>query len=1142
MAQRNIGLRGLGIGLGIDIGPSYTLEQATDEMGDGGLPGQFDDADFEPDGFRMDEPTMEAEGTADLPFDFAELRTSSSSQSGTTPTYTTESFKAFAASFSSSASTGYATKSAFSLISSTSQTFSTSRPVPRPTGSSISRPRIADPSTTQQSLATSAGEPTFGVQTISPTESTFYARSTSATIPESPTGSAYPISSLLTSSSSPSLVSSTSTLTNVPSSSVAAATTHASVPMFRRPGNHGPQARGPRSLGARGRFLPSPADSLPPTLYDRTPSNPLSLTSAIYSEPLPIGAKPLNSPLLDMTLAHISPAQHLRQMKKRSIAIRALGVGGSTEPLTFGDGSHSSGGVAFSAPELSSSSPIASSPTMASSPTIPASPVMSSPIIDEAHSNPMFATSIALSVVLGLLLVGVASWAGLSYRRRAIRRQASNPRGKGDDETFSASNIAEKGLKPRPKTMDSSKSITDFRPVSILFSPPSPSSQLSHTPEASPGYGQQHYPERTLSRNDPNRRVSLYDSPTGGDSIEDLHRRLFSPRWDGSERYRESLAYSVASTLEPIEEESIRSSSTAESMQDDLKGRAVGSIEGHATDALLRPESALSTASTDSTPSEGSSHYTTASCRSSLSDISISTFTASLPETPQPSEIDIGLSNTPNAVMKLANTSGPDEMEFVPSSISFREPIRPVLELAGAVDRKGQTQSITVIQTPTKAAEERRRRARSQTVQSAKHVVVDMKPAVGRTMSLQPSKAMVETLRMMGGVATEVPPLPVNLGSHVPGATPLAVEPIQTLPVVSPTDAVGANDMCAVCPNKMHEAEERIPPGTETGEVDDTHAHPMRRPENGMKKVFFALDAADDNAQATYPSGYHRGGVNTHMSLESDINVPRSRSFPSKLLSRRKSLSMTPQSGDQDSVPPLPPTATQAGMTKYRQSEVISGSYLRRALRAIRGEESTPSMITSSPSAPHSTPTLGQAAFDFTAEIAARQAQLERYLAELNRPNSPAIKSVAFATPTLESDGGGRRDSVQSAGSDGTGMSDSGGSVIANASRSSLASIDSDSNESGTSSSSSDPIAITPERPSVALARYAGEDDDLCDQGFDDYYLDGEFGYHEEEEEEDAFGLGEDEKGFESGLGLGVGLAEFPLPAAHLPHIRVTSH
>ncbi|KAK4688403.1 hypothetical protein P7C73_g1725, partial [Tremellales sp. Uapishka_1] len=117
-------------------------------------------------------------------------------------------------------------------------------------------------------------------------------------------------------------------------------------------------------------------------------------------------------------------------MKKRSIASRnyglSAGVGDSLDPL----GTHV---------------PSSPSPTLKSSPIMPSSPVLDD--VSRPGHDPLMAGSIALGVLLGLLILGVSGWAGYSYRRRLLR--ARDLEGDSSSKSFDASNVVEKGLKPR---------------------------------------------------------------------------------------------------------------------------------------------------------------------------------------------------------------------------------------------------------------------------------------------------------------------------------------------------------------------------------------------------------------------------------------------------------------------------------------------------------------------------------------------------------------------------------------------------------------------------------------------------------------------------------------------------------------------
>lgn len=127
-----------------------------------------------------------------------------------------------------------------------------------------------------------------------------------------------------------------------------------------------------------------------------------------------------------------------------------------------------------------------SSPIIAASPTLASSPVMSP--IPEHHDN-TFPTTIALSILLGLLVIGAASWAGIAYRRRSRRirdfKQDPGPKVPTKSEMFDAGTIMEKGLMTRSS---SSRTLTaTIRPTSLYFAPASgqPEHQASSDESAS---------------------------------------------------------------------------------------------------------------------------------------------------------------------------------------------------------------------------------------------------------------------------------------------------------------------------------------------------------------------------------------------------------------------------------------------------------------------------------------------------------------------------------------------------------------------------------------------------------------------------------------------------------------------------------
>ncbi|CAD6568082.1 MAG: hypothetical protein TREMPRED_004254 [Tremellales sp. Tagirdzhanova-0007] len=644
-----------------------------------------------------------------------------------------------------------------------------------------------------------------------------------------------------------------------------------------------PAGGGPRSLGTRKSFHSSPSPNLPPTQYTRDPTtNPLI--------PLPPTVRPLNSPHLDLSIAHISPAQHLRQMKKRSIAARSFTT---------------SGGLGSLGPQVEGSMGIGPiSPIMEpSSPTIPASPTLgsSSPVSSPAMEDrvDLLGPSIALSVVVGLLLIGISTWAGLAYRRRLIRA-----RSRADEETggpaknlepFSASNVFEKGLVPRLSSSSadsdsSNKSDTTIRPTS--------------TSSQEPQEGQ-------------SRRVTFIEVPIHTDSMMDLHNKLYEPSTGDEARTgrsrsstlsaiesalpgpRDSIGTWISTVLDDIEEEgSLRSSISQTSLERSVP--AITSREDQSPD-IARPDSmALSCFSS----SYNESSYTISSSRSSMSDLTtLSTISclSSFPETPRSENFDI-----------------------------------------------------SPIASPSKAG--RKPRARSQTVVNVKQVDV-LRTAVGRTMSLQPSRQVVDALHMMTKAddAEKIKAL-LNL-----------VQKKDESPAISPVSWQAEKEQGV--------EEEKDADVTLVDEADDGDKS-TSQPETGMKTVLFALD----KQQASAPSRI----------------VTRSVSFPSKLLSRRK-LTMS------DVVPSLD--------LSTRRSELLSKGYFRRALQALRGEQpegriSKPESPWESPSLTPPPPSTTSILQELQQEIAHRQVELERYLAEIDPGNRESERRSSIdSDATIHSDG-----------------------------------------------------------------------------------------------------------------------------------------
>lgn len=624
--------------------------------------------------------------------------------------------------------------------------------------------------------------------------------------------------------------------------------------------------------------MASPAPHLPRTLYTRDPStNPLI--------PLP------PSPVFDLPMMHSNPGLHLRTMKKRSIATRNFGLGneGGLEPLGGkGLGNHS---PAMDVPE---SPTVAASPTMQNSPVVTSSPAPAQHPDMTMQDHPLLASSIALSVLLGLLLLGAASWGGYRYRRRrqlaremALSDDQDHSDKLGSHESFAASNVVEKGLRPRKSSFSSGEA---FHQHSIMKG----QDQTDY-----------HYDDQ-----EDNRRVSFMDVALSTDSIINLHDQIYgvgdsnSPltrsrmRSNTLSAIEQSLTssrpvstltnFSMVTDLEPIEEEtlSMTSSQSTQSLptifqQPDQPTRTMA-------ETRTRPDSIASTSSSDRT-----SCYTTASARSSVSDLTtLSTISciSAFPETPRsnnsPVEMDIGI---------IGGRDSPS---------------------AWSVARQGK--------------------AKSQTVINVKQIDL-LRTAVGRTMSFQPSKQVVSALQRIEDLRT-LDTLIINrdrLTFDIPAQMEAVKatfdekashqndvdEVIQVFMEEEPGEADLADvTIEEVDLEAMEEVEREIAADEadiseeeEDTLVDEEHESDIGipRPENGMKKVLFALDCP------TSP-------IYQQAATESPTGSPviRSRSFPSKLLSRRKA------SMDADPV--------------VRRSEVISSGYLKRALRAIRGEDDTP--------------------------------------------------------------------------------------------------------------------------------------------------------------------------------------------------------
>ena len=333
------------------------------------------------------------------------------------------------------------------------------------------------------------------------------------------------------------------------------------------------------------------------------------------------------------------------------------------------------------------------SPTIAASPTMAVVRSLSSSSAVMEDKGDLFATSIALSVVLGLLLLGVSTWAGIAYRLQRIRARderaekgGGKPTPKGKDvETFSASNVCEKGLVRR---LSSSSADSDNSGSTIRPNRPTSQAQFQD--------GQ-------------NRRVIFIDVPINTDSMLALHDNLYGYstgglRGDRSRSNtlsmidralvgpRNSSESWISTALEDIEEEgSILSSSSKGS----IPATSAPSQRIEQAADTLRPNPIASTNYTESS-------YTTASCRSSRMDLTtLSTISclSSFPETPRGGRFDI-----------------------------------PAVESPSKPDRKS--------------------RARSQTVVNVMQLDL-LRTAIRRTMSLHPSRQVVDALQLIADTEEE---------------------------------------------------------------------------------------------------------------------------------------------------------------------------------------------------------------------------------------------------------------------------------------------------------------------------------------------------------------------------------------------------
>ncbi|OCF57920.1 hypothetical protein L486_03943 [Kwoniella mangroviensis CBS 10435] len=660
--------------------------------------------------------------------------------------------------------------------------------------------------------------------------------------------------------------------------------------------------RGPRSLGVGKRFVSSPSQTLPPSIYDKSTSNPLSIPSPSSSDSTGLDPKNknmlINSPQLGLDLVNINPTQHLRLMKKRSFAAnnkRDFGLS-SNDPLNRKSNPAQAIGTT-------------SSPTIGSSPTLGSSPIMSSsPIPSQEHHVDMLGPSIALSVVLGLLVLGVASWVGIHYRRKRLLLQQQEEEGNGygrnrerdsdeksfTSEMFNASNVVEKGLKPRSLggTMNEEELRSSFisykRPLSTVH-PSAGGRRVSFVDTVDNHHDDQDDYEYSGNRN---RRESVLPPPRF--MIAALHRPEVEHIEDELEEELEqpvpSPRTSIAPTLEMIEEELEEEESTSNSSQP----------QGQATDEVSR-DSIVSSTSSSSDSSTCSGDYTTASARSSISSSSaLSIISSSFPQTPRDQ-------STPSPAMQMESPNLENEMG------------------GGIYDSP----------TPTGKFQSRRKRAQSHgdtgLVEVQKHDL--LRTAVGRTMSLQPTKEVREFIKLM-----------------------------------TAQNEVGS--MHRAPTGKNHNTISR----KTTLKTNVGRESRDRSEDEPMEPEKQKIDEMEDLRVAAFISSQLEEKVTREQQQEDQKGskmMARSTSFPSKLISRRKSTKSSPSSSS-------------------RKSEIVSSDgYLRKAWQAFNAHEEVPVIPTNIPIS------LARSQEDESIKsLAERQVQLERYLSLIQSEGQQHVQKV----------------------------------------------------------------------------------------------------------------------------------------------------
>ncbi|WWC87877.1 uncharacterized protein L201_002775 [Kwoniella dendrophila CBS 6074] len=786
--------------------------------------------------------------------------------------------------------------------------------------------------------------------------------------------------------------------------------------------------RGPRSLGVGKRFVSSPSENLPSTIYDKSSSNPLSIPPTnipLSSNPdknayISMNNIPINSPQLGLDLVNINPTQHLRQMKKRSLQLHSSSSGCPSLAMKRNFGVNSSEDPWKNLNQPSSSSD--NSPTIGSSPTLNSSnsPIIpsSSPIPDSTpqHHVDMLGPSIALSVVLGLLVLGVASWVGIHYRRKRLsllhnqedqdgdyqsnRRERDSDEKSFTSEMFNASNVVEKGLKPKSSNTNNgnelrSSFISYKRPLSIIHH-----HQQQQQPSNGGGGGRRVSFVDTVHHQSQNGQDEFVGEQRGGNMRESilppprfmvasLHQpepdlspgqaQFVVGEYEGEEEEEEeeeeyehpvpSPRSSIAPTLEMIEEE-VEEENTSFEQNADQKEEDFDITEN----SRLSMISTTSSKTSDSASSTCSGDYTTASARSSISSLSaLSIISSSFPQTPRDQ-------STPPPHQIDNHTDTPTT-----SSTSNDNKVMIGGELGGSPILDDSGNGIYDSPTPASKFQSRRKRAQSQIGTRAGLVEVQkhdlLRTAVGRTMSLQPTKEVREFIKLMTttGTQNDIDNMPIP---KVPILT--TINQISTLPDNDNVDVL--------CQTDKQVEKKKTVVVQQQDEMED------------LRMAAFISSQLEEKVIKDLDPNQKNGNTSNHK------KIGRSTSVPSKLLQRNKSTKSLKEKNTKQSH-----NHVNGSPSSTRKSEIISSGYLKRALKAFTGEdENVPIIKSSIPISPKSNSPQNvkeenkdnnnnnnnnknnnnynrKEEFESINQLAERQIQLERYLSLLHCENQVEI-------------------------------------------------------------------------------------------------------------------------------------------------------